>query len=95
MLRLDDPAAVCELIALTIGIGEDRVDLGAGLADLRDIGSDAAGVVGKALAPIGAPVRPRSAGALPAATPVTTTSGSDPEPDPTSEGNTSCSATGM
>ena len=38
-LKLDDPAAVCELIALTVGIGEDRVDLGAGLADLRDVGS--------------------------------------------------------
>ncbi|MFF2550982.1 hypothetical protein ACFVUS_08270 [Nocardia sp. NPDC058058] len=68
-LRLDDPAAVCELIALTIGIGEDRIDLGAGLADLRDIGSiDEADAVGKALAPIGAARRTRSAGALPAAT---------------------------
>ncbi len=38
-LKLDDPAAVCELIALTIGLGEDRVDLATGLADLRDIGS--------------------------------------------------------
>ncbi|MEU6560701.1 hypothetical protein [Nocardia nova] len=67
VLRLEDPGAVCELIALTIGIGEDRVDLGAGLADLRDIGSDAADVVGKALAPIDGPVRGRSAGALPVA----------------------------
>lgn len=66
-LRLDDPAAVCELIALTIGIGEDRVDLGAGLADLRDIGSGtAADAVGRALAPVGAARRPRSTGALPA-----------------------------
>ncbi|MFD0000062.1 hypothetical protein [Nocardia sp. NPDC127526] len=68
-LRLDDPAAVCELIALTIGITEDRVDLGAGLADLRDIGSDAeADAVGKALALTAAAPRGRSTGALPAAT---------------------------
>ncbi len=25
-VKLDDPAAVCELIALTVGIGEDRID---------------------------------------------------------------------
>ncbi|MGW4249127.1 hypothetical protein [Nocardia sp. NPDC004722] len=68
-LRLDDPAAVCELIALTIGIGEDRVDLGAGLADLRDIGSTSeADAVGKALAPLGGARRGHSVGALPAAT---------------------------
>ncbi|QLY34711.1 hypothetical protein [Nocardia huaxiensis] len=69
-LRLDDPAAVCELIALTIGINEDRVDLGAGLADLRDIGSGSeADAVGKALAPLGgAAARTRSVGALPAPT---------------------------
>ncbi|WP_067814053.1 hypothetical protein [Nocardia inohanensis] len=68
-LRLEDPAAVCELIALTVDIGEDRIDLGAGLADLRDIGSGGeADAVGKALAPIGAAHRTRSAGALPAAT---------------------------
>ncbi|WP_039799039.1 hypothetical protein [Nocardia araoensis] len=49
-LRLDDPAAVCELIALTIGLAEGRVDLAGGLADLRDVGSVAEAVsVGKAL----------------------------------------------
>lgn len=49
-MKLDDPAAVCELIALTIGLGEDRVDLDAGLADLRDIGSAGeAASVGRAL----------------------------------------------
>ncbi|MFI6866389.1 hypothetical protein [Nocardia sp. NPDC050406] len=69
LLRLDDPAAVCELIALTIGIIEDRVDLGAGLADLRDIGSvSEAEAVGKALAPLGGLARGRSVGSLPAAT---------------------------
>ncbi|WP_227985383.1 hypothetical protein [Nocardia spumae] len=67
VLRLEDPAAVCELIALTIGIGEDRVDLGVGLADLRDIGSDAADAVGRALASIEGRGRGHGAGALPAA----------------------------
>ena len=52
-VKLDNPAAVCELIALTVGIGEDRIDLRDGLADLRDIGSRAeAETVGKALARI-------------------------------------------
>ncbi|NNH71603.1 hypothetical protein HLB23_17300 [Nocardia uniformis] len=68
-LRLDDPAAVCELIALTIGINEDRVDLGVALTDLREIGSGTeADAVGKALAPMSATGRIRSVGALPAAT---------------------------
>ncbi|GGL01311.1 hypothetical protein [Nocardia jinanensis] len=49
-LRLDDPAAVCELIALTIGLSENRVDVHTGLADLRDVGSVAeAEIVGRAL----------------------------------------------
>ncbi|MBH0774967.1 hypothetical protein [Nocardia bovistercoris] len=49
-LKLDDPGAVCELIALTIGLGEDKVDLSSGLADLRDLGSVVeAESVGKAL----------------------------------------------
>lgn len=51
LLMLDDPSAVCELIALTVGIGEDRVDLDAGLADLRDVSSRTeVAAVGKALA---------------------------------------------
>jgi hypothetical protein len=54
-LRLDDPAAVCELIALTIGMGEDRIDLDTGLADLREIGSvGEAATVGSALATLAA-----------------------------------------
>ncbi|MET8775260.1 hypothetical protein ABZV58_09580 [Nocardia sp. NPDC004654] len=49
-LKLDDPAAVCELIALTIGLAEGRVDVDTGLADLRDVGSAAeVDSVGKAL----------------------------------------------
>ncbi|MGW4768372.1 hypothetical protein ACWEO2_10065 [Nocardia sp. NPDC004278] len=55
-MKLDDPAAVCELVALTIGLAEDRVDMHTGLADLRDVGSAAeADSVGKAL---GARARP-------------------------------------
>ncbi|GGK39928.1 hypothetical protein GCM10011591_09440 [Nocardia camponoti] len=38
-LKLEDPGAVCELIALAIGLGEQRVKLDEGLADLRDLGS--------------------------------------------------------
>ncbi|MFI9387536.1 hypothetical protein [Kutzneria sp. NPDC052558] len=50
-LRLADPAAVCELIALVIGVGEGRIDVGGGLADLRDVGSHAeAAAVRRALA---------------------------------------------
>ena len=40
-LRLEDPGAVCELIALMVGVGEGRIDVGGGLADLRDVGSHA------------------------------------------------------
>lgn len=53
-LRLDDPAAVCELIALTIGLGEDNIDLDEGLDDLKEIGSAAGSSVSKALATVGA-----------------------------------------
>ncbi|MFC8384120.1 hypothetical protein [Nocardia sp. NPDC057272] len=57
-LKLDDPGAVCELIALTIGLGEDRVDLDTGLADLRDVGSsDEADAVGRALGSKPGPTR--------------------------------------
>ncbi|WP_137725921.1 hypothetical protein [Prescottella subtropica] len=71
-LKLDDPAAVCELIALTVGIGEDRIDLGKGLADLRDIGSvDEAAAVGTALATLGATRAPVSTATLPLGDPGT------------------------
>ncbi|TQC49417.1 hypothetical protein EEB14_09940 [Rhodococcus sp. WS4] len=65
-LELDEPGAVCELIALTVGIGEDRIDLGEGLADLRDIGSAAeADTVGNALAVLGAAQAPVTVSPLP------------------------------
>src|SRR5262249_5680830 len=47
--------AVCETIAVTVGLGEGVVDLAAGLSDLADIGSAAAaGTVSTALARVGA-----------------------------------------
>ncbi|WP_433346203.1 hypothetical protein [Micromonospora sp. CA-111912] len=47
---LDDLDAVCETIALTVGLGEQAVDLDQGLADLKRAGSTATGTVSKALA---------------------------------------------
>jgi hypothetical protein len=51
---LEEPEAVCELIALTVGLLEDSIDLGEGLADLADVGSPHGATVGKALATMGA-----------------------------------------
>lgn len=42
VLELDDPAAVCETIALAIGLHEGAIDLQEGTADLRDLGVDKA-----------------------------------------------------
>ncbi len=53
VIELADLDAVCETIALTVGLGEDTVDLDEGLADLSDVGSDAGPTVSKALATIG------------------------------------------
>ncbi|GAA1116527.1 MULTISPECIES: hypothetical protein [Kitasatospora] len=49
VIELDDLDAVCETIALTIGLGEEAIDLQEGLDDLADIGSGAVASVGKAL----------------------------------------------
>ncbi|MEV6926123.1 hypothetical protein AB0M46_16720 [Dactylosporangium sp. NPDC051485] len=65
VIALDDLDAVCETIALTVGLGEDRIDLDEGLADLDEIGSAAAGTVGKALARIGGDRAPAATGATP------------------------------
>ncbi|AGZ44725.1 hypothetical protein [Actinoplanes friuliensis] len=54
VIALDDLDAVCETIALTVGLAEESIDLDAGLADLAEFGSAAGDTVGKALAPIGA-----------------------------------------
>ncbi|ARF54099.1 hypothetical protein [Streptomyces gilvosporeus] len=53
VIELDDLGAVCETIALTVGLGEEAIDLASGLDDLADIGSDAGAAVGKALATLG------------------------------------------
>jgi hypothetical protein len=53
VIELADLDAVCETIALTIGLGEDAIDLDEGLADLGDVGSDAGPAVSTALAQIG------------------------------------------
>jgi hypothetical protein len=44
---------VCETIALTVGLGEDAVNLDGGLADLDDVGSASGPAVRRALAAIG------------------------------------------
>jgi len=54
VIELADLDAVCETIALTIGLGEAAIDLDEGLADLQDVGSAAGTAVSKALATIGA-----------------------------------------
>ncbi|MER7279641.1 hypothetical protein ABT369_34885 [Dactylosporangium sp. NPDC000244] len=69
VIALDDLDAVCETIALTIGLGEDRIDLDEGLADLGEVGSASAstvGTVGKALARIGGDRAPLAHGSGPA-----------------------------
>lgn len=52
---LDDADAVCETIALTIGLGEGTVDLDEGLAHLREEGTDERAIeaTSKALATVG------------------------------------------
>ncbi|MDP4509578.1 hypothetical protein [Nonomuraea turcica] len=49
VLELDDLGAVCETIALTIGLGEDAIDLDEGLNHLSELGSGAGGSVSRAL----------------------------------------------
>jgi hypothetical protein len=51
VIELDDLDAVSETIALTVGLDQGAIDLDEGLADLVEIGSDSADVVGRALAP--------------------------------------------
>jgi hypothetical protein len=76
VIRLDDLDAVCETIALTVGLAEDAVDLEEGLDHLREFGSDAGGSVSRALAPLNArrgpvAVSPAPTGLDPADTEVT------------------------
>jgi hypothetical protein len=53
---LDDASAVCEVIALTVGLGQGVIDLDEGLDHLREEGTDvrALETAGKALATVGA-----------------------------------------
>ena len=53
VIQLADLDAVCETIALTVGLGEDAISLDDGLADLGDVGSAAGPAVSTALAVIG------------------------------------------
>jgi hypothetical protein len=53
VLHLDDPGAVCETIALTVGLAEEAIDLAEGLEHLRESGSDAGASVSRALARVG------------------------------------------
>jgi len=66
VIELADLDAVCETIALTVGLGEDAIDLDAGLADLADVGSAAGPAVADALAGLGAARGPLAIGAGPA-----------------------------
>lgn len=50
VVELDDLESVCEAIALLVGLGEDAIDLDAGLGHLADVGSGARASVGRALA---------------------------------------------
>lgn len=50
VVELADLGAVCETIALTVGLGECAIDLTEGLDDLAGVGSAAGPVVSKALA---------------------------------------------
>jgi hypothetical protein len=52
VIELADLKAVTETIALTVGLGEDAIGLGDGVADLDDVGSAAGPAVSKALATI-------------------------------------------
>ncbi|MBO4207689.1 hypothetical protein [Micromonospora echinofusca] len=65
-VEVDDLDAVCETIALTVGLGEGTVDLDTGLRDLADVGSAATRTVSKALAKVDAAGRTVTGGRLPA-----------------------------
>ena len=51
VIELDDLDAVCETIALTVGLGEEAIDLAEGLADLEEIGSAAGRLRGQGPGP--------------------------------------------
>lgn len=49
VIELDDLDAVCETIALTVGLAEDAVDLSTGLGDLAGVGSRSVQIVARAM----------------------------------------------
>ncbi|MFI0444842.1 hypothetical protein [Actinomadura sp. 6N118] len=66
VLYLDDLDAVCETIALTIGLAEDAIDLDEGLEHLDEFGSAAGASVSRALARLDADRSPTASSAVPA-----------------------------
>ncbi|MGP4025360.1 hypothetical protein [Actinomadura sp. 3N407] len=65
VLHLDDLDAVCETIALTVGLAEDAIDLDEGLGHLAEAGSDAAASVSRALARLDASRAPAAVSSTP------------------------------
>ncbi|GAA0243631.1 hypothetical protein GCM10009527_045440 [Actinomadura nitritigenes] len=65
VLYLDDLDAVCETIALTVGLAEDAIDLDEGLEHLAEAGSDAGASVSRALARLDASRAPVAVSATP------------------------------
>ncbi|REE99428.1 hypothetical protein [Thermomonospora umbrina] len=65
VLYLDDLDAVCETIALTIGLSEDAIDLQEGLEHLDEFGSTAGPSVSRALARLEADRAPTAVSASP------------------------------
>ncbi|TDD64865.1 hypothetical protein [Actinomadura rubrisoli] len=65
VLYLDDLDAVCETIALTIGLAEDAIDLDEGLDHLAEAGSAAGASVSRALARLDASRAPAAVSAAP------------------------------
>ncbi|MFF0523774.1 hypothetical protein ACFYTC_34190 [Actinomadura nitritigenes] len=65
VLYLDDLDAVCETIALTVGLAEDAIDLDEGLGHLAEAGSDAGASVSRALARLDASRAPVAVSATP------------------------------
>lgn len=79
VLMLDDPTLVCELIASTIGICEEKTSLDGVVSDLIDAGTDkaAAKATSKALVPIVGDRAPAVAGKVSGGTLVGATSGEE------------------
>jgi hypothetical protein len=65
VIELDDLDAVCETIALTVGLGEAAIDLDSGLRDLAAAGSAAGATVSRALSRIGGAGRVVTSATLP------------------------------